>query len=105
MAESEAELSTYIVGSHFGFDFHEDSGAYRKSMLDYAKSKGSDREKENLNRDMNNARCLINEISGRLWGLNMASKNKGIINRPGRSPPACRKEKDATIWESRPQQG
>ena len=30
LAESEAELSTYIVGAHFGFDFREDSAAYIK---------------------------------------------------------------------------
>jgi len=66
LAESEAELSTYIVGSHFGFDFQEDSGAYIKGWLDEAKSRGSNLGKENINRVMNNARWLINEISGRL---------------------------------------
>ena len=37
LAESEAELSTYLVGSHFGFDFREDSAAYIKGWLDDAK--------------------------------------------------------------------
>ncbi|MCL4340607.1 MAG: hypothetical protein M1431_00705 [Candidatus Thermoplasmatota archaeon] len=63
IAESEAELSTYLVGAHFGFDFREDSAAYIKGCLDNARSEGKDLGKENLNRVMNNARWLINEIS------------------------------------------
>ena len=47
IAESEAELSTYLVGAHFGFDFREDSTAYLKGWID-------------------NARWLTNEISGKL---------------------------------------
>ena len=66
LAESEAELSTYLVGAHFGFDFKDDSSAYIKGWLDSAKSEGKDLGKENLDRVMNNARWLINEISGRL---------------------------------------
>ena len=66
LAESEAELSTYLVGAHFGFDFREDSAAYIKGWLDDAKSKGKGLGKENLDRVMNNARWLINEISGRI---------------------------------------
>ena len=66
LAESEAELSTYLVGAHFGFDFKDDSGAYIKGWLDDAKSRGKDLGKENLDRVMNNARWLINEISGKL---------------------------------------
>ena len=66
LAESEAELSTYIVGSHFGFNFKDDSAAYIKGWLDDAKAKGSNLGKENIDRVMNNARWLINEISGRL---------------------------------------
>jgi len=66
LAESEAELSTYLVGAHFGFDFKTDSATYIKGWLDDAKSKGQDLGKENLDRVMNNARWLINEISGRL---------------------------------------
>ena len=66
LAESEAELSTYLVGVHFGFDFKDDSSAYIKGWLDSAKSQGKDLGKENLDRVMNNARWLINEISGRL---------------------------------------
>jgi hypothetical protein len=66
LAESEAELSTYIVGSHFGFDFKGDSSAYIKGWLDDAKSKGNNLGKENIDRVMNNARWLINEISSKL---------------------------------------
>lgn len=66
IAESEAELSTYMVGSHFGFDFKDDSSAYMKGWLDNARSQGKDFGKENLDRVMNNARWLINEISGKL---------------------------------------
>ena len=66
LAESEAELSTYLVGAHFGFDFKGDSAAYIKGWLDDAKDKGSNLGKENIDRVMNNARWLINEISGRL---------------------------------------
>ena len=66
LAESEAELSTYIVGAHFGFDFKDDSGAYIKGWLDDARSHGKDLGKENLDRVLNNARWLINEISGKL---------------------------------------
>ena len=32
LAESEAELSTYLVGAHFGFDFKDDSAAYIRGM-------------------------------------------------------------------------
>ena len=63
IAESEAELSTYLVGAHFGFDFRDDSSAYIKGWLDDAKSKGKGLGKENIDRVMNNARWLINEIS------------------------------------------
>ena len=63
IAESEAELSTYLVGAHFGFDFRDDSAAYIKGWLDDAKSKGKGLGKENLDRVMKNARWLINEIS------------------------------------------
>ena len=66
IAESEAELSTYIVGSHFGFDFKDDSSAYIKGWLDDAKSEGKELGKENLDRVMNNARWIIQEISRRL---------------------------------------
>ena len=66
LAESEAELSTYLVGAHFGFDFKEDSSAYIKGWLDSAKSEGKDLGKENLDRVMNNARWLINEIAGKI---------------------------------------
>ena len=64
--ESEAELSTYLVGAHFGFDFKDDSSAYIKGWLDDARSHGKDLGKENLDRVMNNARWLINEISEKL---------------------------------------
>jgi hypothetical protein len=66
IAEAEAELSTYLVGAHFGFDFREDSAAYIKGWLDNAKSQGRSLGKENLDRVMNNARWLINEISSKL---------------------------------------
>ena len=67
LAESEAELSTYLVGAHFGFDFREDSAAYIKGWLDSARSEGKNLGKENLDRVMNNARWLINEISNKLF--------------------------------------
>ena len=67
IAESEAELSTYLVGAHFGFDFREDSAAYIKGWLDNARDHDrKDLGKENLDRVMNNARWLINEISGKI---------------------------------------
>ena len=66
IAEAEAELSTYLVGAHFGFDFKDDSAAYIKGWLDDAKKSGKGLGKENLDRVMNNARWVINEISGRL---------------------------------------
>ena len=66
IAESEAELSTYLVGSHFGFNFKDDSAAYIKGWLDNAKAQGKSLGKENIDRVMNNARWLINEISARL---------------------------------------
>ena len=66
IAESEAELSTYLVGSHFGFNFKDDSSAYIKGWLDNAKAQGKSLGKENIDRVMNNARWLINEVSARL---------------------------------------
>lgn len=66
IAESEAELSTYLVGAHFGFDFKDDLSAYMKGWFDNARSQGEDFGKENLDRVMNNARWLINEISGKI---------------------------------------
>ena len=63
LAESEAELSTYLVGSHFGFNFRDDSAAYIKGWLDESKKDGKGLGKENLDRVMNNARWLIQEIS------------------------------------------
>ena len=62
LAESEAEISTYLVGAHFGFDFREDSAAYIKGWLDDAKKSGKGLGKENLDRVLNNARWLINEL-------------------------------------------
>ncbi len=67
LGESEAELSTYLVGQHFGFNFQEDSSAYIKGWLSQSETKNKQGfGKENLDRVMNNARWLINEISGRL---------------------------------------
>jgi hypothetical protein len=66
LAESEAELSTHLVGAHFGFDFREDSAAYIKGWLDSARSEGKNLWKENLDRVMNNAGWLINEISSKI---------------------------------------
>ncbi len=66
IAESEAELSTYLVGSHFGFNFKDDSSTYIKGWLDNAKAQGKSLGKENIDRVMNNARWLINEVSARL---------------------------------------
>ena len=63
VAESEAEFSTYLVGAHFGLDFRDGPSVYIKGWLDNAKSQGKDLGKENLDRVMNNARWLINEIS------------------------------------------
>jgi len=54
-------------GQHFGFNFHEDSSAYIKGWLSQSETKNKQGfGKENLDRVMNNARWLINEISGRL---------------------------------------
>lgn len=66
VAEAEAELSTYMVGAHFGFDFRDDSAAYIKGWLDDPQNNGKRFDKENIDRVMNNARWLINEISGKL---------------------------------------
>ncbi|GGM72715.1 hypothetical protein GCM10007108_08560 [Thermogymnomonas acidicola] len=66
IAEAEAELSTYLVGAHFGFDFREDSAAYIRGWLEHARADGKGLGKENIDRVMNNARWLINEISARL---------------------------------------
>ncbi|MFG1415724.1 MAG: hypothetical protein AAE986_06150 [Thermoplasmataceae archaeon] len=33
IAESDAELSTYLAGAHFGFDFKYDPAAYIKGSL------------------------------------------------------------------------
>lgn len=67
LGETEAELSTYLVGAHFGFNFRDDSSAYIKGWL--SQSENKDRQgfgEENLDRVMNNARWLINEISRKL---------------------------------------
>lgn len=39
-----------MVGSHFGFDFKENSAAYMKGWLDNAGSNGTEFGKENLDR-------------------------------------------------------
>ena len=44
------ELSTYMVDSHFWFDFKEDLAAYMKGWLDNAKSNTTEFGKENLDR-------------------------------------------------------
>jgi hypothetical protein len=66
LAESEAELSTYLVGAHFGFNFKDESAAYIKGWLDDARKNGKDLGKENLDRVMNNARWLINQITNKI---------------------------------------
>ena len=66
IAEAEAELSTYLVGEHYGFNFKEDSAAYIKGWLDSAKSEGKSLGKENIDRVLNNARWVINQVSGKL---------------------------------------
>jgi hypothetical protein len=66
LGETEAELSTYVVGEHFGFSFKDDSAAYIKGWLDDAKSRGNNLGKENIDRVMNNARWLIQEISSKI---------------------------------------
>ncbi|WMT49344.1 MAG: hypothetical protein RE472_03090 [Thermoplasmatales archaeon] len=66
IAESEAELSTYLVGAHFGFDFRDDSAAYIKGWLDDPQNKGKKLDKENLDRVLNNARWLINQITNKI---------------------------------------
>ena len=64
--ESEAELPAYLVGAHFGFDFRDDLAVYIKGWLDDAKKNGKSLGKEKLDRVMNNARWLINDISNKL---------------------------------------
>ena len=66
IAEAEAELSTYLVGAHFGFDFKDDSAAYIKGWLDDPQNKGKKLDKENLDRVLNNARWLINQITNKI---------------------------------------
>ena len=66
IAEAEAELSTYLVGEHYGFNFKEDSSAYIKGWLDSAKSEGKSLGKENIDRVLNNARWVINQVSDKL---------------------------------------
>ena len=57
------------MGAHFVFDFREDSAAYIKGWLDDAKKNGKGLGKENLDRVMNNARWLINEITSKLVSI------------------------------------
>lgn len=64
IAEGEAELSTYLVGQHYGFNFKDDSATYIKGWLD--NSKGHKFGEENIDRCMNNARHIIQEIDGKL---------------------------------------
>ncbi len=66
IVEAEAEMSTYIVGEHYGFNFRDDSAAYIKGWLDDANAKGVKMGKENIDRVMNNARWIINEVSAKL---------------------------------------
>lgn len=61
--EAEAELSTYLVGPHYGFDFGKDSSAYIASWL-----KGRKMGEESIDRSMNNARWVIQQIDGSLAG-------------------------------------
>ncbi len=79
IAETEAELSSYLVGSHFGFDFRDESAAYIKGWLDDSeiigvgpssgwldnsiKKSGEVWDKSNLYDVMNNAKWLIDAIS------------------------------------------
>ena len=64
IAEGEAELSTFLVGSHYGFDFKNDSSAYIKGWLN--SEKDHKLGKENIDRSMNNAKSIINDIDSKL---------------------------------------
>lgn len=61
--EAEAELSTYLVGEHYGMNFMHDSAAYIKSWLS-----GKNLGEEQIDRAMNNAHWMISEIDGKLRG-------------------------------------
>ncbi|WMT51242.1 MAG: hypothetical protein RE471_09725 [Ferroplasma sp.] len=66
IGEAEAELSTYLVGQHFGYNFRDESAAYMKGWLDNAKQDGHTLSNENLDRAMNNARHIIQDINAQL---------------------------------------
>ena len=74
IAEGEAELSTYLVGSHYGFDFKNDSSAYIKGWLNSEKDHKFG--KENIDRCMNNARSIINNIDSILKDYTGQEKDK-----------------------------
>lgn len=60
--ETEAELSAFLVGKHFGFDFDKDSAAYIKGWLRDAKKKtGMALGEESIDRAMNVARWIITQ--------------------------------------------
>ena len=65
---------------HFDSDFKDDSGAYNKGWLDDARSHGKDLRKENLDRVMNNARWLINQMTNKFVStFPVISVNNGFI--------------------------
>lgn len=70
IAEAEAELSTYLVGEHYGYHFKDESGAYIKGWLDNAKQDGHALSNENIDRVMNNARQIIKDINTQLEAKN-----------------------------------
>ncbi len=55
--EGEAELSAYLVASHYGIDTMHDSAIYISSWL-----KGKKMGEENIDRSMTNARWIIQQI-------------------------------------------
>lgn len=66
MREAEAELSTYLVGEHFGFDFRDDSATYIKAWLDNPSTGAKTMSKEAIDRAMNNARWVINQVTNQI---------------------------------------
>ena len=67
IGEAEAELSTYLVGQHFGYHFKDESAAYMKGWLDNAKQEGGHTmSSENLDMAMNNAGHIIQDINAQL---------------------------------------
>lgn len=64
--EKEAELSTYLVGEHFGFNFGPESTAYIKSFDQERREGDPVLGKESLDRVMNNAKWIIKQVSSEI---------------------------------------